>query len=116
MSQAVPFSDLSSDPRGEQDRLRAQPPYEFPGSSPSFVESNLSTIVASVAAAVVALLIGLWLAGVGRKKRPAMLPSMNRAELAYEFAPVAAKLLSSPAIRAYLLRLAVRSLTRKITG
>jgi len=117
MSQAIPFSDLSSDPRNDPDRVGLRQPLDYPGSTTSFMESNMNTIVASVAAATIALLLGLWLAGRGQtKKAPPVLPRVNRAELAFEFAPIAAKLLQSPAIRAYIMKLALRSVTRKFTG
>jgi hypothetical protein len=42
------------------------------------------------------------------------LPSVNKAELAVEMAPVLARLMKSPAIRAYILRMLMQSLTRKV--
>jgi hypothetical protein len=117
MNQAVPMSDLSSDPRNAQDRLRATQPLEYPGPWIPGLDWSLSTVAAVVIAAAFAITFGLWLGGRGRKKAPGVpLPSVNKAELAVELAPVIARLMKSPAIRAYVLRMLVRSLTRKVTG
>ena len=117
MSQAIPQSDLSSDPRDAGDRQRAQQPLEYP--SPSLIPGldwNLSTVVAAIVAAAFAIAFGLWLGG-RRKKQPSLpVSSVNRAELAAELAPVVARLMRSPAIRAYVLRMAIRSLKNKVTG
>ena len=116
MNQAVPMSDLSSDPRNDGDRLRATQPLEYPGPSIPGLDWNLSTVAAAVIAAAFAIAFGLWLGGRGKKKAAMPLPSVNRGALAVEMAPVIARLMKSPAIRAYVLRMAVRSLTRKVTG
>ena len=117
MNQAIPMSDRSSDPRNAQDRLRATQPLEYPGPSIPGLDWSLSTVAAAVIAAAFAIAFGLWLGGRGRKKAPVVpLPSVNKAELAVELAPVIARLMKSPAIRAYVLRMLVRSLTRKVTG
>ena len=117
MNQAIPHSDLSSDPRNARDRLRAQQPLEYPGPSIPGLDWNLSTVAAAVIAAAFAIAFGLWLGGRGQKKVVIpVAPSVNRAQLAVEMAPVAARLLRSPAIRAYALRMLIRSLSRKISG
>jgi len=114
MNQAVPLSDLSSDPRNAQDRLRATQPLEYPGPSIPGLDWSLSTVAAAVIAAAFAIAFGVWLGGRGRKQAPAVpLPSVNKAHLAVEMAPVLARLMKSPAIRAYILRMALRSLTRR---
>ncbi len=117
MSQAIPMSDLSSDPRNAQDRLRATQPIEYPGPSIPGLDWSLSTVAVAVIAAAFAIAFGLWLGGRGRKKAPVVpLPSVYEAELAGELAPVVAREMRSPAIRAYILRMLLRSLTRKVTG
>jgi len=117
MSENGAPSDLSSDPRNAQDRLRAQQPLEYPGPSIPVLGWDMATAVAAAVAAIIAIAIGLWLGGRSRKKSvPSIVPSVNRAELAFEFAPVALKLLQSPAIRAYALRMVMKSLARKLPG
>ena len=116
MNQAIPQSDLSSDPRNAQDRLRATQPLEYPGPSLPGLGWSLSTVAAAVIAAAFAIAFGLWLGGRGQKRAAVPVPSLNRAELAVELAPVIARLMRSPAIRAYILRMALRSVTRKVTG
>ena len=116
MNQAIPMSDLSSDPRDAQDRARAQRPLEYPGPSIPGLNWSLSTVAAAVIAAAFAVAFGLWLGGRGRKKPPVPAPSVNRAELAVELAPVVARLMRSPAIRAYVMRMLIRSLARKVGG
>src|SRR3712207_9568677 len=98
MNQAVPMSDLSSDPRNEQDRLRATQPLEYPGPSIPGLDWSPSTVAAAVIAAAFAIAFGVWLGGRGRKQAPAVpLPSVNKAQLAVEMAPVLARLMKSPA-------------------
>ena len=117
MSQAVPMSDLSSDPRNAKDRLRATQPLEYPGPSIPGLDWSLGTVAAAVIAAGFAIAFGLWLAGRGRQQAPVVvLPSVNKADLAVELAPVIARLMRSPAIRAYVLKMLIRSATRKVTG
>ena len=116
MNQAVPTSDLSSDPRNAQDRLRTTHPLEYPGPSIPGLDVSLSTVAVTVIAAAFAIAFGLWLGGRGQKKQAVSMPTVNRAALAVEMAPVLARLMRSPAIRAYVLRMAIRSLTRKVTG
>ncbi len=114
MNQAVPLSDLSSDPRNEEDRLRATQPLEYPGPSIPGLDWSLSTVAAAVIAAAFAIAFGVWLGGRGRKQvRTVPVRSVNQAELAVELAPVIARLMKNPAIRAYILRMALRSLTRR---
>ncbi len=117
MNQAVPMSDLSSDPRNERDRLRATQPLEYPGPSIPGLDWSLSTVAAAVIAAAFAIAFGLWLGGRGRKQAPAVpARSVIQAELAVEMAPVVARLMRNPAIRAYILRMLMQSLTRKVRG
>ena len=117
MSQAYPHSDLSSDPRNVRDRLRARRPLEYPGPSIPGLGWDVPTAVAAAVAVLLAIAIGAWLGGRGKKQPPiAVVPSVNRAELAAELAPVVARLVRSPAIRAYLLRMLIRSLRRKLGG
>lgn len=117
MSQAIPQSDLSSDPRNADDRLRAQQPLEYPGPSIPRLGWDVTTAATAAIAAVLAIAIGLWLGGRGRKRRTVRVAApVNRAELAVQLAPVAARLLRNPAIRAYVLRMLIQSMARRVRG
>jgi hypothetical protein len=116
MNRAIPQSDLSSDPRNVRDRLRAQQSLEYPGPSIPGLGWNMSTAATAAIAAVLAIAIGLWLGGRGKKQPKLLVPAVSRAELAAELAPVGLRLMRNPAIRAYVLRMLIRSLTRKVTG
>ena len=117
MNQAIPQSDLSSDPRNAQDRLRAQQSLEYPGPSIPGLGWDMTTAVGAAIAAVLAIAIGLWLGGRGKQRQVrAVVPPINRAALAAELAPVGVRLMRNPAIRAYVLRMLIRSLTRKVRG
>lgn len=116
-NQAFPHSDLSSDPRNARDRLRAQRPLEYPGPSIPGLGWDMTTAAGAAIAALLTIAIGLWLGGRG-KQRPVrvVVPPVNRARLAAELAPVGARLMRNPAIRAYVLRMLIRSLSRKVRG
>ena len=116
MNQAVPLSDLSSDPRNAEDQLRARQPLEYPGPSIPGLSWDISTVALTVIVTAFAIAFGLWLGGRGKQQPTLPIPSVNRGELAVEMAPVLARLMRSPAIRAYVLRMMLRSLTRKVTG
>jgi hypothetical protein len=114
-------SDLSTDPRDTDDRLRAQSPLEYPA-PPGPAAWDLGswdqgTLVFGALAATLAVVVGAWLGGRRpKRKAPTLLPSVNKAELAVEFAPIAMRLMQNPAIRAYVLRMLLRSLARKVGG
>ncbi len=117
MSSATSPSDLSTDPRAAEDRRRAQNPLGYPGPSIFGIGLDTGTLIAAIAASLLAITLAIWLAGRGRKKpRVSVAPAVNPAELTAELAPVALKVMQSPAIRAYLARMLIRSITRKVTG